>query len=108
MIKNKEDLAERLFRFAVDVLKYLKSIKSSIENNVIKNQLAKAATSGGANYEESQAASSRADFTNKVKISLKEMRESSDIILLNLSSMSAIPVINIFSNGNSCKKTASL
>jgi len=30
----------------------------------------------GANYEEAQAASSRADFANKIKISLREMRES--------------------------------
>ena len=30
----------------------------------------------GANYEESQAASSKADFYNKIKISLKEARET--------------------------------
>ncbi|MBN2615551.1 MAG: four helix bundle protein [Bacteroidales bacterium] len=36
----------------------------------------KSTTSSGANYEEAQGASSRADFTNKVRISLKEMRES--------------------------------
>jgi four helix bundle protein len=44
--------------------------------NVIKFQLTKSATSCGANYEEAQAACSRADFLNKVRISLKEMRES--------------------------------
>ena len=38
--------------------------------------MVKSSTSAGANYEESQAASSRADFLNKVKISLREMRES--------------------------------
>jgi len=31
----------------------------------------------GANYEESQAGSSKADFVNKVNIALKEMRETS-------------------------------
>jgi four helix bundle protein len=30
----------------------------------------------GANYEESQAGSSKADFTNKVKIALREARET--------------------------------
>jgi four helix bundle protein len=49
---------------------------NTIENRIIKNQLIKSATSAGANYEESQGASSTLDFTNKVKISLKEMRES--------------------------------
>lgn len=46
------------------------------EYKVIKYQLTKSATSSGANYEETQGASSKADFNNKVHISLKEMRES--------------------------------
>ena len=53
-----------------------KTVPNSIENNVIKYQLGKSAPSSGANYEKSQAGSSRADFKNKVKIALKEMRES--------------------------------
>jgi four helix bundle protein len=38
--------------------------------------LIRAATSVGSNYEEAQAASSRADFKNKVNIALKEIRET--------------------------------
>jgi four helix bundle protein len=38
--------------------------------------LGKSATSVGANYEEAQAGSSKADFKNKVRIALKEARES--------------------------------
>lgn len=75
-MKRENDLAERLFRFSVGVMKYLKTIPNSVENNIIKYQLGKSSSSGGANYEESQAGSSRADFINKVKIALKEMRES--------------------------------
>lgn len=36
----------------------------------------KSASSGGANYEEAQGAPSKTDFSNKVRIALKEMRES--------------------------------
>jgi len=43
---------------------------------VIKYQLAKSCTSSGSNYEEAQAGSSKADFNNKTRISLREMRES--------------------------------
>ena len=43
---------------------------------VLKYQLTVAASSIGANYEELQAVISRADFKNKIRISLKEMRES--------------------------------
>jgi len=73
---KENDLKDRLFRFAIDVLKMLATVKGGKEIDVIKFQLSKSSTSSGANYEESQAASSKADFINKVSISLKEMRES--------------------------------
>ena len=69
-------LGDRLFKFAVDVIKLLIEIKSSPEISVIKYQLAKASTSSGANYEEAQSASSKADFKYKMDITLREMRES--------------------------------
>ncbi|MBZ0200321.1 MAG: four helix bundle protein [Ignavibacteriaceae bacterium] len=74
MMQN--DLIERLFWFAVRTIKYSKLLPNLPEYSVIKYQLSKSATSSGANYEEAQAASSRADFKNKVYIALKEMRES--------------------------------
>ena len=70
------DLEERLFRFAVRCIKYIRTLSNTSEYKVIKYQLAKSSTSSGANYEEAQAGSSRADFTNKVRIALREMRES--------------------------------
>lgn len=70
------DLNDRIFRFAVGCLKFIKFLPETPGFKVIKYQLAKSSTSSGANYEESQASSSRADFCNKVRISLREMRES--------------------------------
>jgi four helix bundle protein len=75
-MKTSNDLLERLFSFSVDVIKFLRNIPDSPEARVIKNQLIKAATSGGANYEESQAGISKREFKMKVAISLKEMREA--------------------------------
>ncbi len=72
----KQDLSKRLLEFTVAVIKFLKTIPRSIENDVIRYQLTKCSSSIGANYEESQAASSKADFYNKIKISLKEARET--------------------------------
>ena len=57
-------------------MKFLKTLPSSYEINVIKVQLSKSSTSIGANYEESQAGSSKADFRNKIRISLREAREA--------------------------------
>ncbi len=76
MVETKNDLCDRLFEFAVRVIEFLKTLPYSPENKTIRSQLSKSACSSGANYEESQSGSSRADFSNKVRISLREMRES--------------------------------
>jgi len=73
---EENELQKRLFRFAVDVIKLLRSLKGGDDIRIICHQLGKAATSSGANYEEAQGAVSRADFRNKAAISLKEMRET--------------------------------
>jgi len=70
------DLSERLFEFAVRVIEFLKTLPYTPENKIIRVQLAKSSMSSGANYEEAQGGSSRPDFANKVRISLREMRES--------------------------------
>jgi four helix bundle protein len=70
------DLPKRLFDFAVKIIRLIRKLPKGKEYDVISYQLIKASTSAGANYEESQGAVSRPDFTNKIGISLKEMRES--------------------------------
>ena len=70
------DLAERLFQFAVNVIKFLRHLPNEPEFNNIRFQLSKSSSSSGANYEEAQAAFSKQDFLFKIDISLKEMRES--------------------------------
>ncbi len=71
-----KDLAERLFLFAVRIIKFLRNLPDEVEFNNIRFQLSKSSSSSGANYEEAQAAYSKADFLFKIDISLKEMRES--------------------------------
>jgi four helix bundle protein len=73
---KENDLTQRLFIFAVRTIQYLKALPESTEIKVLRYQLTKSSTSSGANYEESQAGSSKAEFTNKVRISRREMRES--------------------------------
>ena len=70
-----EGLGQRLFDFAVRVIKYCRKLPKAKEYEIIKYQLIKASTSSGANYEEAQGGISGADFFNKINISLKEMRE---------------------------------
>ena len=70
------DLSERLFVFAAAVIKFLATFVNTPEAKIVRYQLAKSSSFSGANYEEAQAGSSKADFTNKVRIALREMRES--------------------------------
>ncbi|MDP3929953.1 MAG: four helix bundle protein [Bacteroidota bacterium] len=73
---RENDLLGRTFDFGVRCLKLLRTLPNTSEYQIIKHQLGKSSTSIGANYEEAQAGSSKADFKNKVRISLKEARES--------------------------------
>lgn len=73
---KKNDLCERLLKFAIDVILYLRTVKNTIETMDMKRQIVKAATSSGANYEESQGSPTKPDAKTKIGISLKEMRKS--------------------------------
>lgn len=70
------DLQKRIFQFSIDIISKVRNLPNSKEYQVISYQILKSATSVGANYEEAQGAVSRADFANKIGISLKEIRET--------------------------------
>jgi four helix bundle protein len=70
------DLRERLFRFAVKVVKLVRTFPRTVEGIEVGRQLLKAGTSAGANYEEADGAQSRADFVAKASISRKETKEA--------------------------------
>ena len=95
MEKEKNDLCERRFEFAVKVIEFLKTLPYSPENTTIRTQLSKSACSSGANYEESQGGSSKADFSNKVRISLREMRESNYFLRIIKRTISKINVADL-------------
>lgn len=73
---KENNLLDRTFNFGVNTIKFMRTLPANEELKVIKNQLIKSSTSVGANYEEAQGASSKADFNNKLRIVLKEARES--------------------------------
>ncbi|ATA94013.1 four helix bundle protein [Capnocytophaga canimorsus] len=70
------NLQNRLFEFSISAINEVRKLPIGIEYKLIAYQLIRSATSVGANYEESQGAVSQADFTNKIGICLKEIRET--------------------------------
>ena len=70
------ELAERLLDFATGCVKLWARAGRTMPGRYIAGQLLRAASSAGANYEEACGAESHADFTHKLQISLKELREA--------------------------------
>lgn len=83
---NKNNLQDRLFIFAVNTIQLARILPTGKEYDVISWQILKSSSSCGANYTEAQGAVSRADFSNKIGIALKEIRESNYWIRLIIAS----------------------
>jgi len=70
------DLSQRLFNFAVNIIRFLGTIDYKTEFAVFRNQLSRCGTSMGANFEEACGSTSRKEFISKLSICLKESRET--------------------------------
>lgn len=71
-----EIMSERLLEFAARIIKVERFLCKTYAGRHIYGQLFRAGSSSGANYEESVAAESKADFIHKTQVVLKEVRES--------------------------------
>lgn len=73
---RKYDLEERLLEFAATVIDVSEKLPSTRAGNHIASQLLRAGTSPYGNHGEAQSPESVDDFIHKMKICLKELRES--------------------------------
>jgi four helix bundle protein len=77
VIKSKKfDLEERLIDFAVLIIEISESLNNTRAGNHIGGQLLRSGTSPALHYGEAQSAESRNDFIHKLKVLLKELRET--------------------------------
>lgn len=73
---RKFDLEDRLVDFSVLMLKVADALPKTYAGQHLSGQLIRSGTSPALNYGEAQSGESRRDFIHKVKICLKELRES--------------------------------
>lgn len=73
---KKYDLEDRLIEFAVLVCKIAERLPATRVGNHIGGQLIRCGTSPAPNYGEAQGAESRKDFIHKMRVCLKELRET--------------------------------
>jgi four helix bundle protein len=74
--KRKFDLENRLLEFASAVIDLSESLPATRAGNHIAAQILRSGTSPYPNHGEAEAAESREDFIHKLKICLKELRET--------------------------------
>jgi four helix bundle protein len=70
------DLEDRLVAFAVKISNLVEFLPTSIGIRSVSGQLIRSGTSPALNYGEAKSAESPNDFIHKMKIALKELRES--------------------------------
>ena len=90
MKKEKYDLEERLLDYSVRIIKVVEQLPKTRVGNHVAGQLLKSGTSPYPNHGEAQAAESPKDFIHKLRVSLKELRESQRWLKL----IQRVPLIN--------------
>jgi len=75
-MKGNEELRERFYKFALEVIKLVRTLPKEIVAHEIGKQLLRSGCSVAANYEEATGAFSREDFIYKVSVAFKEARET--------------------------------
>jgi len=70
------DLESRLLKFAANIILLSEQLPKTRAGNHIAGQLLRSGTSPYPNHGEAQAAESRKDFVHKMRICLKELRET--------------------------------
>ena len=73
---NKFELEERLINFAVLIIEIVNEMPNTKAGNHLSGQLVRSGTSPALNYGEAQSGESRKDFIHKIKVVLKELRET--------------------------------
>ncbi len=73
---EKQKTEERLISFSVGIIELSEKIKPTKAGNHLSGQLVRSGTAVSLNFAESQSSESRNDFIHKIKVVLKELRET--------------------------------
>ena len=72
----KYDLEERLLEYAANIIRLVEELPGSRAGSHVAGQLLRSGTSPLSNHGEAQAAESANDFVHKMRLCLKELKES--------------------------------
>ena len=103
-----DELQKRLIRFAARVIRVAESLPKTTTGRHISGQMIRSGTSPSPNYAEARDAESRSDFIHKVKIVLKELRETHAWLLLIVELTLVKPVDKLGSLIEECDELVSI
>jgi len=89
------DLEEWLIDFAVRIIKMAESLPKAGTGRHVSGQIVRSGTAPAANYGEAQSAESKADFIHKMRLSLKELRETRVWLLIIMKAELVKPAIKL-------------
>jgi four helix bundle protein len=72
----RKELEDRIINFSVSIVDISEEMPNNRAGNRLADQLIRSGTSPALNYGEAQSAESRKDFIHKIKVVLKELRET--------------------------------
>jgi len=98
--KHVYDLEDRLLEFGAKIVQLTESLPNTRAGNHIAGQLLRCGTSAFSNHGEVEAAESRRDFLHKLRICLKELRETKRWLRL----LGRVNKVETPANFNSCLK----
>ncbi len=75
-MNNKYNLDDRLIDFSVSAIKVVQSLPNDKICSHLSSQLLRSSTSSALNYGEALSGESKRDFLHKIKVVLKELRET--------------------------------
>jgi four helix bundle protein len=78
------DLEERLLNYAADIIRFTESMLKSDSSRHVSNQLMRSGTAPLGHQGEAVSAESSKDFIHKMKVALKELRESDRWLKLSI------------------------
>lgn len=70
------DLQDRLIDYSVRIIALSEALPETKAGKHVSSQILRSGTSPAPNYGEDQSAESKADFVHKLKVALKELRET--------------------------------
>lgn len=80
--RHKFDLEDRLIRFAVSCIQAAEKLPRSFAGNHLGGQLTRSGAAPALHYGEAQSAESRTDFIHKMKMAMKELRETRNCLAI--------------------------